>query len=454
MPYLLNFVYLLILLFLSPWLIYKTITTGKYRRGLWRKITGQALFRDGDEPCVWFHGVSVGEIHLLRQVVAAFQQKHPDWDCVISTTTDTGYTEACKRFPDLHVFYWPFDLSWAMHRALQRVNPSLVVLAEGELWPNFLSAARQRGVPVAVINGRLSPRSFRRYNLLSRLIRPMLTSVDLFAVQTEEYADCFRRLGAPAERVFVTGSVKYDGVQTDRGNTRTQELARLFGLEHRFQPDRPENMDLVWVAGSTQHPEEHIILDIYQKLRADFPGLRLFLVPRQKERFNDVARLIDQSDLPYIRRTQLPPTLDSLLTTHHSPLTAHSSTDVVLMDTIGELGALWGLADVAFVGGSLDGKRGGQNMIEPAAYGAAVVFGPHVWNFRETADRLVAGQGAIQIQDAYELEATVRRLLSHQEEREQLGRSAREFVLQQQGATARTINCLDRLLAFALQKAA
>jgi len=454
MPYLLNFAYLVFLMLVFPWLIYKTITTGKYRRGLWRKITGQALLRDGDEPCVWFHGVSVGEIHLLRQVVAVFQQKHPDWDYVISTTTDTGYAEACKRFPDLHVFYWPFDFSWAVHRAIQRVNPSLVVLAEGELWPNFLSAARQRGVPVAVINGRLSPRSFRRFKALHRLLRPILTSVDLFAVQTEEYADCFRRLGAPAERVFVTGSVKYDGVETDRANPRTQELARLFCLEHWFQPDRPKNTNLVWVAGSTQHPEELIVLDIYQKLRLDFPGLRLFLVPRQKERFNDVARLIDQSGLPYVRRTQLPPTLDSLLTTHHSPLTAHSSTDIVLMDTIGELGALWGLADVAFVGGSLDGKRGGQNMIEPAAYGAAVVFGPHVWNFRDTTGRLVAAGGAIQIRGASELEANVRRLLSHQEERQELGKNARNFVLSQQGATARTIQCLDGLIFQAQKKAA
>src|SRR5262245_26021267 len=178
MSYLFNFAYLLAFLFLSPWLIYKAFTTGKYRRGLWRKITGQALLRDADEPCAWFHGVSVGEIHLLRQVVAAFQQKHPDWECVISTTTDTGYTEACKRFPDLHVFYWPFDFSWAVHRALQRVNPSLVVLAEGELWPNFLAAAHYRGMPVAVINGRLSPRSFRRFQALRWLVRSMLTVVD------------------------------------------------------------------------------------------------------------------------------------------------------------------------------------------------------------------------------------------------------------------------------------
>src|SRR5207248_4515967 len=163
MPYVLNSLYLLAVIVLSPWLLYKSLTTGKYRRGLLCKLRGDALRRDGDAPCVWFHGVSVGEIHLLRPLVAGFRRRHPDWDCVISTTTDTGYDEARKRFPDLSVFFWPLDFSWAGHRALRRVNPTFIVLAECELWPNFLAAARERGVPVAVINGRMSPRSLRRW---------------------------------------------------------------------------------------------------------------------------------------------------------------------------------------------------------------------------------------------------------------------------------------------------
>lgn len=454
MPYLLNCIYLLILLFISSGLIYKTLTTGKYRRGLWQKLFGTTLLRDGDEPCAWFHGVSVGEIHLLRQVVAAFHKKHPDWDCVISTTTDTGFSEACKSFPDLHVFYWPFDFSWAVHRALRRVNPSLVILAEGELWPNFLAAARQRGVPVAVINGRLSPKSFRRFRTMRWFLCPMLAHVDLFAVQTEEYGDYYRQLGVPPERVFVTGSVKYDGVQIDRDNPQTKELSRLFRLTDESSSRDPKGSDLVWIAGSTQQPEEQIVLDIYRKLRSEFPSLRLFLVPRQKDRFHEVARLIDQFGLPYRRRTQLLPSQTPSVTIHPSPLTPHSPIDIVLVDTIGELGALWGLADVAYVGGSLDGKRGGQNMIEPAAYGAAVLFGPHVWNFRETADRLVSADGAIQIRGPADLEVAVRRLLGNAEERENLGRNARKFVLQQQGATSRTIEYLDRLLGLALKEAA
>jgi 3-deoxy-D-manno-octulosonic-acid transferase len=215
-------------------------------------------------------------------------------------------------------------------------------------------------------------------------------------------------------------------------------LARLFGLVNRSN-------SLIWIAGSTQDPEEKIVLNIFTRLQKEFPDLRLFLVPRQRERFDEVARLLDKSGLPFIRRSEL-------LTP--SPILPLPPSSLVLVDTIGELGALWGLADVAFVGGSLDGRRGGQNMIEPAAYGAAVIFGPHVWNFRDTADRLVAASGAIQIQGSADLEETVRRLLSHAEERECLGKNARDFVMKQQGTTDRTIECLDRLMGSPLKKAA
>jgi 3-deoxy-D-manno-octulosonic-acid transferase len=307
------------------------------------------------------------------------------------------------------------------------------------LWPNFLAAAKAHGVPVAVINGRLSPRSLRRYRKASSLARRVLACIDLVAAQTEEYAEAFRNLGVPANRVHVAGSVKYDGVETNRANPRTQELARLFGLE-----DRSNN--LIWIAGSTQDPEEKIVLEIYRRLQKEFPALRLFLVPRQKDRFEEVARLLERSRLPFIRRSQLVPP--------SPPLSIAAFPRLILVDTIGELAALWGLADIAFVGGSLDGRRGGQNMIEPAAYGAAVTFGPHVWNFRDTADRLLAAQAAIQIRDSGDLESTVRRLLQDSEERVKLGQNARALVLRQQGATARTMDCLDRLLATTLKQAA
>jgi 3-deoxy-D-manno-octulosonic-acid transferase len=431
MRFLLDAVYLLALLVFSPWLLYKALRTGKHRRGLRAKLFGLSPCHLVTlSPChpVWFHGVSVGEVHLLRQVVAAFRKRYPERPCVVSTTTDTGLAEARRCFPDLAVIHFPFDFSWAVGRTLRAVRPALVVLAESELWPNFLLAARRQGVPVAVVNGRMSPRSFGRYWRLGPVARWLFCRLELLAMQTEEYARAVRDLGVPAGRVHVTGSVKFDGTTADRHNPRTEELRRLFGVTAE---------GLVWVAGSTQAPEEEIVLGVYRRAREAHPDLRLFLVPRQKDRFDEVARLLERSGLPFARRSALP----SSFPIPHSPF------PIVLVDTIGELGALWGLADVAFVGGSLDGRRGGQNMIEPAAYGAAVVFGPHVWNFRDVAARLVRAGAARQVGGADELEAVVRELLADAAERRRLGAAAAAFVRGQQGATGRTLDLLDALLA-------
>jgi 3-deoxy-D-manno-octulosonic-acid transferase len=423
MPYLLDLLYLLVLALLSPWLLYKMRTTGKYQLGLKSKFLGRTPERQGDRPCVWFHGVSVGEIRMLRRVVMSFRRRFPEYQVVVSTTTDTGLTEAARHFGDLTVFYWPLDFSWAVKRALREMRPQLVVLAESEIWPNFLWAARKAGIPVAVINGRLSPRTSRRYQRLKLLIRPVVRKVSLWAMQTDEYAAAIRALGAKDE-VVVTGNVKYDGVQTYQRNQDTLRLRHLFGLN---------SSDLVWVAGSTQAPEEEIALDIFRKARERFPSLRLILVARQRERFAEVADLLQRSQVRFVRRSELTGPPDDRAA-------------VILVDTIGELESVWGLADVAFVGGSLDGKRGGQNMIEPAAYGAAVLFGPHVWNFKDTVTRLLQCQAAVQVADVAELEQQVLRLLADPRVRNEYGGRAREMVLTQQGATEKTVQILGHLL--------
>jgi 3-deoxy-D-manno-octulosonic-acid transferase len=419
MPWFLNGIYLVALSLLSPWLIYRAFRTGRYRRGLRNKLFG--LCESPSGGAVWFHGVSVGEIHLLRQVIAAFRRRYPDMPCVLSTTTDTGYDEACRCFPDLFVFYYPFDFSWAVRRSLRAIAPSLIVLAEAELWPNFLMAARRQGVPIAVINGRMSPRSLKRYQWVKPLSRWLFGYVDRLLMQTEHYARAVRLLGVPPERVAVTGNIKFDGVITDRHNPRTHYLRHMLNVKDN---------ELIWIAGSTQAPEEEIVLGIWQKLRDEFPNLRLFLVPRHKERFEEVAQLLVQAGVDFARRSRC----------------ADLDRPVVLVDTIGELGPLWGLADVAFVGGSLDGRRGGQNMIEPAAFGAAVVFGPYVWNFADTAARLIDAHAACQITDAGQLETVVRLLLEDEQSRHRLGAAARDFVQRQQGATEETITQLGNLL--------
>jgi 3-deoxy-D-manno-octulosonic-acid transferase len=432
MFWILNLLYLIALMVLSPWLALQALTRSKFRRGLWHKLIGHAFRRRSNAPCIWFHGVSVGEIHLLQHVVAAFQRRHPHWHCVISTTTDTGFAEAKKRFPGLAVFWWPFDFSWAVKRALRRVRPDVVVLAEGELWPNFLTLAKRRGVRLAVINGRMSPRSLGHYRKLGGLARRVWCKLDLVAAQTEEYAANFRALGAAPDVVHVTGSVKYDGASSDRSQPRTRQLRELLAVA----PD-----DLVWIAGSTQTPEEQIAVDAFRRLRLQCSDLRLFLVPRQKDRFDEVAALLERSGLPYIRRSGL---------TTERPVDRSA---IVLVDTIGELGALWGLADVAFVGGSMDGQRGGQNMIEPAAYGAALLFGPHVWNFKEPAARLLEHDAAVQVADAACLERELGRLVNDPEARRRMGTAARCFVQSQQGATARTLTLIDQLIALLTTRA-
>jgi 3-deoxy-D-manno-octulosonic-acid transferase len=423
---LLNVLYALAIILLSPWLLVRSFRTGRYRRNLRSKLFGlREMIASGNREVVWFHGVSVGEVHLLRQLVRAFRERHPDWQVVISSTTDTGLTEARKHFPDLDVIPYPFDFSWAVRRTMGRVWPSLIVLAESELWPNFLRAAEDADVPVVVVNGRMSPRTRRRYARIARLARRLFFNrVTVFGMQSEPYANHLQTLGVAPERIRVTGNVKYDGVLLDRDNSKTQDLGRTLGIE---------STDLVWVAGSTHDPEERIVLSVFGRLRSRFPNLRLVLVPRAPERFDEVAKLIEAAGLPYARRSRWPDT--------------GGPWPVILIDTLGELGAAWGLATIGFTGGSLNDKRGGQSMIEPAAFGVPVMFGPHTWNFRDAVSGLLETGGAFCIQDEADLERHAERLLSDADLRSRMGTAARAFVIQQQGATARTLDMMDEVIA-------
>lgn len=434
MSYLFNLVYLLLLILLSPWIVFRAIRNGRYRRGLGAKFLGLVprLLPEANasgSPTVWFHGVSVGEVHLLRQAVALARKRNPSWRIVVSTSTDTGYDEAKKAFADLEVFFWPLDFSWAIKTALRRVKPDLVVLAEGEIWPNFLRIATNWSIPVALLNGRISPRSYGRYCKVRWLARGLFSRFDLILAQSKDYAAYYQSLGG--RNVIFSGNIKYDGASAERNNAKTMQMRQLLGI-------RPG--ELIWVVGSTQPPEEEIALRIFQKARAHHSQLRLILVPRQKDRFDVVASMLESSGEAFTRRSEIATQERILRARNEGP-------EIVLIDTIGELSAVWGLADVAYVGGSLDGVRGGQNMIEPAAYGSAVTFGPHTWNFKETVTRLLEIGGAIQVRDEAEWESVTLDLLGNASKRMDLGRRAREFVLSQQGATQRSIEALEALLA-------
>jgi len=364
---------------------------------------------------------------LLAPLVAGYQSRFPDDRIVVSSTTDTGLAEARRRFPQAVVIPFPFDFSWAVARSLRAVHPDLVVLAESELWPNFLEAAEHAKIPVAVINTRISPRSFRRlYRVRGLARRYLLDRVSLWGVQSDEYAERLRQLGVPPERIQVTGSIKYDGACSERDTAKTAELRRLFGISPARSPVT------IWLAGSTHAPEEEIVVAVFARIRERFPQLRLILVPRHPDRFSEVAAFLQRSGLAFCRRSEL-----------RVPLPEMPA--VILLDSVGELGAAWGLADLGFTGGSLDGHRGGQSMIEPAGYGVPTLFGPHVWNFRDAATRLLEAGAAIQVADAKELESRVVELLADPERRRRMGEIAQHLVRQQQGATERTLTLLSRL---------
>lgn len=425
MRYLLNFIYGLLIFAASPLLAYRAIAQHKYRQGWGQKLLGLAPRQSGDRLCVWFHAVSVGEVNLLAPMLSEIARRRPNWRCVVSTTTATGFALANKKYPSLTVFYCPLDFSWAVQAAMRRICPTCLVLTELELWPNLIAAARRHGARVAVINGRLSEQSYRGYRRVRRLLKSALGQLDLIAAQNQEYAERFLALGAPASRVHVTGSLKFDGAQTDRGNAATVRLRQLAGIT---------DDDVVFLAGSTQSGEETAALSAYCALAQEFPRLRLIVVPRHPERFYSVAEELSRTGLAWQRRSRL----EAEGADPHSRL--------LLVDTIGELGAWWGAAHMAFVGGSLS-SRGGQNMIEPAAYGAAICFGPNTRNFRDVVAMLLDHQAAVVVHDAEELTAFVSRCLADHDFAERLGRRARSLVASQLGATRRTFELLDPLVA-------
>ena len=432
--WLFNLIYFGILLFFSPIILYRSWRHGKYRRGFRQKFFGrvprrQNVLRGKAEQSgtkiIWFHAVSVGEVKLLRPLLQKIRATQPDWHCAVSTTSRTGMELAKQMFGnDWTVFYCPLDFSWAVETAFRRLKPDLLVLVEQELWPNLIESARQHGAKIALINGRFGEGGYKRYVWIRPLIASMLRQFDLIAPQSEVYAGWFRRLGASSEVIQITGSIKFDGANTDRNNSETQQLRKLANITTE---------DVVFLVGSTQYPEETFAVECYEHLKQEFPQLRLILVPRHPERFDEVSAMLDDKGIHWERRSIL------------SDANNTNRARVLLVDTVGELGGWWGTATIAYVGGSM-GKRGGQNMIEPAAYGAAVCFGPNTKNFRDIVEMMLRDNAAQVVHDQREMERFVRWCLEEPDFAKQLGGNAQNLVLRQVGATQKTLELLQTLL--------
>ncbi|MBA7659305.1 3-deoxy-D-manno-octulosonic acid transferase [subsurface metagenome] len=394
MRLIIDFAYLLAAIAISPKVIYRMLRHNRYRAG-WANRLGKITRKNPDKKCIWIHAVSVGEVNATRTIIDKLKQNFPDYEIVISTTTDTGFDRAGKLYgSELAVFYFPLDFSAIMQRSFKNIKPAICLLMELEVWPNLVDTAKYLNIPVVVVNGRISDKSFPKYKIIKSIIRKIFQQTTLILAQTEEYAKRFRALGAPKDKIIVTGSLKYDTAQITDKVDGADRLAGKLNIK--------QNQRLL-VAGGTGNDEEAPLLRTYMKLITNdkFKDLRLIIVPRKPERFDEVAQLISQFGLPFIRYSQIkdnpnPPKTDSRT--------------IILGDTMGDLRKFYSLATIIFVGRSLV-PMGGSDMSEAAALGKCTIFGPYTFNFNQTVDALLADEGAIQVKDSDELFKAVVELL-------------------------------------------
>ena len=374
---------------------------------------------------IWVHAVSVGESIAAAPMIRALLQRYPQLPITVTCMTPTGSERIQALFanePRIQHCYLPYDLPCAAKRFLDRVQPKLAVIMETELWPNHIHQCAQRGIPVALANARLSERSAKGYGRFRKLTEPMLAEMSLFAVQTEAEAERFRDLGARAETVEVTGSIKFD-LTID-----PQLLLRATALRTQWQAqERP-----VWIAASTHDGEDEVVLAAHRQLLASHPDALLILVPRHPERFNAVFELCRQQAFTTVRRSS------------GEPVTP--GTPVLLGDTMGELLFLYALADSAFVGGSLV-PNGGHNLLEPAALAKPVLSGPHVFNFHEIAAQLRSAGALQEVEDAEGLALAVQRLLELPRDAKRMAEAGLNVMRSNQGALQRLLDGLGRLVA-------
>src|ERR1051326_1373293 len=403
-----------------PWWLVQMLRLGKYRSGLAERLGFVPARLQGVKPgCIWVHAVSVGEVLAVSQLIAELQQKYPERQILVSTTTATGRALARQRFGESRVFFMLLDFGLAVRRYLAALQPQLIVIAETEFWPNLLHLARKRQTSLAIVNARISDRSFPRYRRFGWFFRRVLAEVDLFLAQTADDAQRLREIGAATGRVQVSGNLKFDV----RPNPQP---ALVTGLRAALGKDSP-----VIVCGSTAEGEEGPLLEAFKRVQEKFPAAIMVLAPRHPERFEKVAAMIAAAGFAVQRRS---------LWSQPQPI----SSGIFLLDSVGELAAVYELADIAFVGGSLV-PAGGHNILEPAQYGAAIVVGPHTFNFREIVSIFQNG-GALRLVTAEALADVLLELLSNPEQRQRLGQRAKTLFAQHAGATQRTLHALSPLL--------
>ena len=398
----------------------------KTRRGLWQRFGfyPAGVLPSGGAPRVWLHGASAGDLLALSPMLPGLRERFPNAKLILSTTTNSGYMMASERLASQIdvVIYAPWDLWGATRRAVRAIDPDLLVLEYTEIWPNLIRAAKRHGTRIALTNGRFSPEHLGRYRTLFSLISNPLRDIDLFLMREDEEAERVLGLGASLERVWVTGNTKFDVLSSHEASGEDADLRQALQL--------PVGAPVL-IAGSTHEGEEEKILDVYRRLLAEHPALRLVIAPRYIDRASRIIALVEERGLSAGLRSQR----------------NRGARPVVVLDTIGELSCAYRLATLVFVGGSFS-TRGGQNILEPAAQGKPVLFGPHMENFHDSVQVLV-GRGGIQVNDVDHLYRVLAELLSRPDTIADLGELAKAAVRQISGASGRNLEHLERLLGAA-----
>jgi len=394
----------------------------KYRHGLTERLGFLPLKKGwarGGEKLLWLHAVSVGEITAALPLLKEIRRRRAELKLVVSVVTPGGYQVAQEKFPEADlIFYFPLDYPWVVKRVIDQLSPSLFVMIETEIWPNFLRYLAQKNIPSILVNGRISPKSFQRYTLVKPFMTQVLSSVTLFSMRGEEDATRLLKLGADPKKVLITGNIKFDQPLNPLTEEEIEAFRAALNLDQKSS---------VMIAGSTHKGEEEIILDVYSVLKAKYPYLALVIAPRHIERVGEIEALLKKKRLAYVKKSEL----------------MNQREPIIVLDTFGELMKLYGIGTIIFVGKSLVPEGGGHNILEPAAYGKPVLFGPYMSNFSEIAELLKASGGGIEVHSQEELLSKIEELLEDRAKWKLLGVKAAQVVKNHQGALSRTLAILE-----------
>jgi len=440
MYFLYNILLIILLIFTFPFWIFKVLTKEKHRKGFWEKL---GIAKESPSPSgrgegervgfsnamrIHIHAVSVGEVIAATPFIKELRQRHPEIRLILSTVTPTGNEVARKRLPEVdHILYSPFDLPWSVKKFINRVRPDLYVSVETELWPNFLREVKRSGAKSIIINGRISPDAFNGYKRFRPFMKKVLSNVDLFCMQSDEDARRIREIGASPESVMVTGNMKYDQKFIEMDEDASYAKMLLFGINKG---------DKVIVAGSTHPGEDEAILSSYFECLKDDEKLRLIIVPRHIERTADIERLVKAKGLDVIRRTGL----------GNSEKNSVSHRTVIVVNTIGELSTLYSIATVVIIGGSFI-PHGGQNPLEAMYYKKPVIFGKHMFNFKQITEEILESGAGVMVENENYLKETMKGLLNNISKQREMGEKGYNIITKNRGAMERNLSIIEKFLS-------